>query len=432
MACYSFQRTLYCFANSFLATRRASNELISFARPRTSYSSNVLFKNRFGRVCCSLSSGWCKVVRRVSSYGISTSAESATLAQDAIFDSADRGDGLANHSSSNGRVMLIDGTSIIYRAYYKLLDADGNGDWVLTIFTALSLIIDVLEFIPSHVAVIFDHNGVPYGHTSLSSKQSYVAKGLNFRHTLFPSYKSNRPPTPDTIIQGLQYLKASIKAMSIKVIEVPGVEADDVIGTLAVKSVNAGFKVRVVSPDKDFFQILSPSLRLLRIAPRGLEMVSFGMEDFAKKYGTLEPSQFVDVMSLVGDKADNIPGVEGIGNVHAVQLITKFGTLENLLQCVEQVDEERIRKVVNSYGECLALTSNAEQALLSKNLAMLRSDLPFYMVPFSTEDLTFMKPEDNGEKFTSLLTAISAYAEGFSPDTIIRKAFYLWKKLERQ
>ncbi|XP_022887770.1 uncharacterized protein LOC111403476 isoform X9 [Olea europaea var. sylvestris] len=363
---------------------------------------------------------------------MSTSVQSATLAQDAIFDSAELRDGLLNPSSSDGRVMLIDGTSIIYRAYYKLLaklhhghlsDADGNGDWVLTIFTALSLIIDVLKFIPSHVAVVFDHNGFPYGHTSLSSKQSFVAKGLNFRHTLYPSYKSNRPPTPDTIVQGLQYLKASIKAMSIKVIEVPGVEADDVIGTLAVRSVNGGFKVRVVSPDKDFFQILSPSLRLLRIAPRGLEMVSFGMEDFAKKYGTLEPSQFVDVMSLMGDKADNIPGVEGIGNVHAVQLISKFGTLENLLQCVEQVDEERIQK---------ALTSSAEQALLSKNLAMLRSDLPFYMVPFSIEDLTFMKPEDNGEKFTSLLTAISAYADGFSPDSIIRKAFYLWKKLERQ
>ncbi|CAI9778209.1 unnamed protein product [Fraxinus pennsylvanica] len=424
---YACKRTLYCLANNFLVTRRASNELISFAKPRTSYSSNS-----FGGVCCSLRSDWCTVSRKVSSYSISTSAESATLAQDAIFDSADRRDGLANPSSSNGRVMLIDGTSIIYRAYYKLLaklhhghlsDADGNGDWVLTIFTALSLIIDVLEFIPSHVAVVFDHNGVQYGQTSLSSNQSFVAKGLNFRHTLYPSYKSNRPPTPDTIIQGLQYLKASIKAMSIKVIEVPGVEADDVIGTLAVRSVNAGFKVRVVSPDKDFFQILSPSLRLLRIAPRGLEMVSFGVEDFAKKYGTLEPSQFVDVMSLVGDRADNIPGVEGIGNIHAVQLISKFGTLENLLRSVEQVDEERIRK---------ALTSNAELALLSKNLAMLRSDLPFYMVPFSTEDLTFMKPEDNGEKFTSLLTAISAYAEGFSPDSIIRKAFYLWKKLERQ
>ncbi|CAL5336986.1 unnamed protein product [Camellia sinensis] len=181
------------------------------------------------------------------------------------------------------------------------------------------MIIDVLEFIPSHVAVVFDHDGtrriwhglnntgIPFGHSSVSSKQSFVAKGLNFRHTLYPSYKSNRPPTPDTIVQGLQYLKASIKAMSIKVIEVPGVEADDVIGTLAIRSVDAGFKVRVVSPDKDFFQILSPSLRLLRIAPRGFEMVSFGVEDFAEKFGALKPSQFVDVMSLVGDRSDNIP-----------------------------------------------------------------------------------------------------------------------------
>ncbi|KAM1158649.1 hypothetical protein ACFX14_031858 [Malus domestica] len=337
-----------------------------------------------------------------------------------------------NSNPSDGRVMLIDGTSIIYRAYYKLLaklhhdhlsHADGNGDWVLTIFSALSLIIDVLMFIPSHVAVVFDHDGVSFGQTCNSSKESFKGKGLNFRHTLYPAYKSNRPPTPDTIVQGLQYLKASIKAMSIKVIEVPGVEADDVIGTLAVRSVDSGYKVRVVSPDKDFFQILSPSLRLLRIAPRGFDMVSFGMEDFAEKYGSLQPSQFVDVISLVGDKSDNIPGVHGIGNVHAVQLITKFGTLENLLQCVDQVEEERIRKT---------LIENADQALLSKNLALLHSDLPLYMVPFATKDLPFHKPEDNGEKFMSLLTAISAYAEGFSSDPIIRRAFYLWNKLENQ
>ncbi|XP_034200984.1 DNA polymerase I isoform X2 [Prunus dulcis] len=309
-----------------------------------------------------------------------------------------------NSNPSDGRVMLIDGTSIIYRAYYKLLaklhhghlsHADGNGDWVLTIFSALSLIIDVLKFTPSHVAVVFDHDGVSFGQTCISSKENVKGKGLNFRHTLYPAYKSNRPPTPDTIVQGLQYLKASIKAMSIKVIEVPGVEADDVIGTLAVRSVDTGYKVRVVSPDKDFFQILSPSLRLLRIAPRGFDMVSFGMEEFAIKYGSLQPSQFVDVISLVGDKCDNIPGVDGIGNVHAVQLITKFGTLENLLHCVDQVEEERIRKI---------LITSADQALLSKNL-------------------------DNGEKFTSLLTAISAYAEGFSADPIIRRAFYLWNKL---
>ncbi|KAB2093385.1 hypothetical protein ES319_A02G091900v1 [Gossypium barbadense] len=344
--------------------------------------------------------------------------------QEAALGRANLQETVVNAKSSNGRVMLIDGTSVIYRAYYKLLaklhhgylsHADGNGDWVLTIFTALSLIIDVLEFVPSHVAVVFDHDGIPFGHTSISSKENVMGKGLNFRHILFPSYKSNRPPTPDTIVQGLQYLKASIKAISIKV---PGVEADDVIGTLAARSVDAGFKVRVVSPDKDFFQILCPSLRLLRIAPRGYEMVSFGMEDFSKRYGDLKPSQFVDVVSLVGDRCDNIPGVDGIGNVHAVQLIS---TLENLLKCVDEVEVDHIRK---------ALIANADQAVLSKNLAMLRCDLPFYMVPFSTRDLTFNKPEDNGEKLTSLLNAISAYAEGFSADPIIRRAFYLWKKLE--
>ncbi|KAM5554151.1 DNA polymerase I, thermostable [Rosa sericea] len=349
---------------------------------------------------------------------------------DLLVDSGKREEKIVYSNPSNGRVMLIDGTSIIYRSYYKLLaklhhghltHADGNGDWVLTIFTALSLIIDVLQFVPSHVAVVFDHDGGSFGQTSVSSKESIRGKGMNFRHTLYPAYKSNRPPTPDTIVQGLQYLKASLKSMSVTVIEVPGVEADDVIGTLAVRSVDNGYKVRVVSPDKDFFQILSPSLRLLRIASRGFEMVSFGMEDFAKKYGTLQPSQFVDVMSLVGDKCDNIPGVDGIGNVHALQLITKFASLENLLQCVHQVEEERIRK---------ALIAGAEQAILSKNLALLRSDLPFYMVPFNTKDLAFIKPEDDGEKFRSLLTAISAYAEGFSADPVIRRAFYLWNKLQ--
>ncbi|KAJ8493037.1 hypothetical protein OPV22_014758 [Ensete ventricosum] len=331
----------------------------------------------------------------------------------------------------NNRVMLIDGTAIMYRSYYKLLaklqhglleHADGNADWVLTIFTALSLLLDVLEFVPSHIAVIFDYDGVPYGHTTaMPSKECYMAKGLTFRHMLYPSYKSNRVPTPDTVVQGLQYFKASIKAMSMKVVEVPGVEADDVVGTLAANSVSTGYKVRVVSPDKDFFQILSPSLRILRIASRGSGMVSFGLEDFAKRYGALKPFQFVDVVALAGDKSDNIPGVEGIGDVNALKLITKFGSLENLLSSVDQVDDERIRK---------ALIECADQAVLCKNLATLRSDLPSYMVPFKIPDLVFRKPQDKGEKFITLLRALGAYAEGFSPDPILRRASYLWNKLK--
>lgn len=149
-------------------------------------------------------------------------------------------------------------------------------------------------------------------------------------------------------------------------------------------------------------------------------MVSFGLEDFAKKYGALKPSQFVDLVSLEGDSSDNIPGVGGIGPVKALKLITKFGSLENLLKCVDQVEEDRIKE---------ALISNAEQALLSKTLAILRTDLPFYMVPLNTKDLAFEKPQDNGEKFISLLRAIGAYAEGFSPEHIIRRAVHLWNKL---
>ncbi|KAG5560960.1 hypothetical protein RHGRI_004104 [Rhododendron griersonianum] len=463
---HSFSRGLSFHGRNFLMIQRAGNlcNLVRL-RPYGTRPRAICFNKDSCKLSGSLDSDLFGVPFRKYStnQGISTETE-GTNCENTISDSVKTVEKSSNLDSSNGRVMLIDGTSVIYRAYFRLLaklhhghlsNADGNGDWVLTISTALSLIIDVLEFTPSHVAVVFDHDGIPFGHTSVSSKQSFVGKGggggfklcpmillssespyflsvtlvnalfivvgLNFRHTLYPSYKSHRPPTPDTIVQGLQYFKASIKAMSIKVIEVPGVEADDVIGTLGVRSVNAGFKVRVVSPDKDFFQILSPSLRLLRIAPRGSGLVSFGMEDFAKKYGSLQPSQFVDVMSLMGDESDNIPGIAGIGTVHAVKLITKFGSLEKLLDQVDQVEEERFRK---------ALISNAHQAILSKNLAMLRSDLPYYMVPFATEDLRFTKPEDNGEKFTSLLTAISAYAEGFSADSLIRRAIYLWKKLE--
>ncbi|XP_042462795.1 DNA polymerase I-like isoform X1 [Zingiber officinale] len=330
----------------------------------------------------------------------------------------------------NNRVMLFDGTAIMYRSYYKLLaklhhgllgHADGNGDWVLTIFTALSLLLDALEFVPSHVAVVFDHDGFPFGQSScMPSQEPYMGKGITFRHMIYPSYKSNRIPTPDTVIQALQYFKASIKAMSIKVIEVPGVEADDVVGTLAVNSVSAGYKVRIVSPDKDFFQVLSPSLRILRLASRGSGMVSFGLEDFAKRYGDLKPSQFVDIAALAGDKSDNIPGVEGIGEINALKLITKFGSLENLLDCVDQVEDERIKQ---------ALMTNADLARLCKNLATLRSDLPSYMVPFETPNLVFRKPQDGGEKFIGLLRAIGAYAEGFSADPIIRRTSYLWNRL---
>ncbi|AES90256.2 DNA polymerase I, thermostable isoform X1 [Medicago truncatula] len=437
MACYYKHHSFFLHSHFLFRTIPFPLRRIHTTATATagSYSRSFQSPNLLRSSRAPLSKGFCCVSLDSHKDGVvsATSPSTGTVPPEISYGAAQPvhiGSVTNADAAANGRVMLIDGTSVIHRAYYKLLaklhhghlaHADGNGDWVLTIFSALSFIIDVLEFIPSHVVVVFDHDGIPFRQTLNSSKQSFTAKGQNFRHNLYPAYKSNRPPTPDTIVQGLQYLKASIKAMAIKVIEVPGVEADDVIGTLALRSVDAGYKVRVVSPDKDFFQILSPSLRLLRLAPRGDQMVSFGAEDFAERFGGLKPSQFVDMIALSGDRSDNIPGVNGIGDVYAVQLISKFGTLERLLESVDQIKEDRIRK---------ALTENAEQAILSKELALLRCDLPSYMVPFTVKDLLFTKPEDNGSKFNSLLTAISAYAEGFSADPIIRRVHHLWEKLD--
>ncbi|KAI3866126.1 hypothetical protein MKX03_008730 [Papaver bracteatum] len=389
--------------------------------PQLMIGYNISDKQQSGFILCSSSpKGYCKLSDGLES-------ESPGITSTVVnLDNCVEQDVKLN--TWKGRVMLIDGTYMIYRAYYKILarldrdhywNADGNGDWVYTISRALSLILDVLELGPSHVAVVFDHDGVPLGRASASFRENYNGKGTNFRHILYPSYKGHRNATPDTVIQGLQYFKLSLRAMSIPVIQVPGVEADDVIGTLAVNSVVDGFKVRVVSPDRDFFQLISPAVRLLRIASRGSEMVSFGVEEFAERYGDLKPSQFIDMVSLTGDKTDNIPEVNGIEDADALKLIIKFGTLENLLKCVDQVEEECIKK---------ALVSNADQAILNKNLLMLRSDLPFHKVPFRTSDLLFRKPKDDGEKFRNLLTAISAYAEGHSAEHLIRRADNLWKQ----
>ncbi|MCO5560482.1 hypothetical protein L7F22_014097 [Adiantum nelumboides] len=202
-------------------------------------------------------------------------------------------------SNKQKKLVLIDGKAVVYRAYYKLMaklqhgehlnDTSGDSDWVLTVFTALSTVLKVFELGPSHIVVIFDH------------------AGLTFRHTMFSDYKLNRSPTPDAVCQSLRYIKPALTAMGIRTVEIAGVEADDVIATLAVNAIKEDAKVRVLSPDKDFFQLISPSLRLLRFVPRGSGIISFGLEDFHARFGDLNPSQFVDILALTGDIVDNIP-----------------------------------------------------------------------------------------------------------------------------
>ncbi|KAH9310690.1 hypothetical protein KI387_025725, partial [Taxus chinensis] len=210
-----------------------------------------------------------------------------TIKIDDIPDTSDNCSNVVGFMPAKDQLMLIDGTPLIYRAYYKIManlhhgglqHADGNGDWVLTIFKALSLMLDMLDLGPSHAAVVFDYDGEPCRYRPYySNQQAPIPKGSTFRHTVYPAYKSNRIPTPDTIVQASQYLKAALKAMSIKVIQVPGVEADDVIGTLAVNGVAAGLKIQ---SRKYFTHACSKSSGIIRAAtfPYTAQLPEFVME----------------------------------------------------------------------------------------------------------------------------------------------------------
>eukprot|EP00250_Pteridium_aquilinum_P007265 c17020_g1_i1 orf=519-1217(+) len=229
----------------------------------------------------------------------------------------------------------------------------------------------------------------------------------------------NRSPTPDTVVQSLRYIKPALTAMGVKTVEVPGVEADDVIGTLAVSAIKADTKVRVLSPDKDFFQLISPSLRLLRFVPRGSGIVSFGLEEFQARFGDLDPSQFVDILALTGDKIDNIPGVPGIGEKTAVRLIKLYGSLEELVKERNHVKGKRALS---------GLLADKGEVFLGKRLVTLRTDLPHYMVPFSLDDFLYKQPQDGGERFSNLLKAMGSFVEGPFVDDLEKRTQALWLK----
>jgi 5'-3' exonuclease len=311
---------------------------------------------------------------------------------------------------SSRSLLLLDGNAILYRAYFKIMakvqygslkDMGSEADWVLTVFTALSTIIRLLDTHPTHVAAAFDYNG------------------MTFRHELFREYKSGRPPTPDTVCQALSCLKPALLSLGISVIEVAGVEADDVIATFALRAVAANMNVSIASPDKDFFQIISPQLRLLRFVPRGSGIVPFGVKEFQERFGDIHPSQYLEVLALQGDKVDSIPGLPGVGEITALKLVKEFKTVENLLQNREKVKLKRPR---------MSLMADDGGVLLSKKLLTLRTDISNHLVPHTLEDLLCQSPKDKGEQFVALVNAMGAYVDSSISEDILDRAAHLWEK----
>ena len=248
-------------------------------------------------------------------------------------------------------LLLIDAYAMIYRAYYAFIRAprmNSRGENTSAIFGFVVTLEDLIKRVkPTHMAVAFD----PAGPT--------------FRHEAYEQYKAQRQETPEDIRWAVPRIKQLLEAMNIPVLDVPGYEADDVIGTLAHKAEKQGFEVYMATPDKDYGQLVTDHVFMFR--PRhtgGFEKL--GPQEVCEKYGIQNQSQVIDLLGLMGDSSDNIPGCKGVGEKTAVQLLQQFGSIENLLANTDQLKGALQRKV----------HEQVENIRFSYFLATIKTDVP--------------------------------------------------------
>lgn len=250
------------------------------------------------------------------------------------------------------KLFLLDAYALIYRAYYALIRAPrvtSKGFNTSAIFGFVNTLEEVMKKeAPTHIAVCFD----PHGAT--------------FRHEAYPEYKAQREQQPEDITRALPYIKKIIAAYGIATIEIEGFEADDVIGTLSKKAEKEGFTTYMMTPDKDYGQLVTDHILMYKPSIKGGDTEIRGPKEVCEKYGLESPSQVIDLLALEGDSVDNIPGCPGVGEKTAVKLIKEWGSVENLLANTDSVKGSLKIKISN----------NAEQIKFSKFLATIRTDVP--------------------------------------------------------
>ena len=244
-----------------------------------------------------------------------------------------------NSSLPNGsRLVLFDGMAMTYRAYYALSGATRtnskgmNTGAVLGFTTSLYDLVKRLR--PTHAAVAFDLHKP------------------TFRHEIYPDYKANRDATPEEILDGLPYIRQIINAFRIPVLTCEGFEADDIIGTASHWAEQQGFdEVLMVTPDKDFGQLVTDHVKMYRFGRMGKPDQIMGVEEVKEKFGIARPEQVKDLLGLWGDSSDNIPGIPGVGEKTAKKLIDQFGSVEEMVARPEEIKNDKIRRLVEQYGE---------------------------------------------------------------------------------
>lgn len=273
------------------------------------------------------------------------------------------------------KLILIDAYALIFRSYYGLIRSPRINSKGLNTSAIMGFCNTLNEVLtkekPTYVGVAFDH-------------------GKTFRHETFPAYKAQREATPEDIKKSVPYVQAILKAMNIPTLQADGFEADDVIGTLATKAGAQGIITYMLTPDKDYGQLISPNVFMYR--PRhggGYDVV--GTKEVKEKYGIDSPHQVIDLLALMGDSADNYPGCPGVGEKTAVKLINQFGSCEGLLEHTDQLKGKMREKVEGA----------ADDIKMAKFLATIRTDVP---VELNLEALRVSAPDKEtlGQLFDEL------------------------------
>ena len=264
------------------------------------------------------------------------------------------------------RLFLLDAMALIYRAYYAFATnprINSKGMNTSAIFGFANTVLELFRNEkPGYLGVAFDTHAP------------------TLRHEAFPEYKAKREKMPEDIAMSIPLIKDFLKYMGIPRLEVDGYEADDVIGTLAKKAEKEGFTVYMVTPDKDFGQLVSERIFLYKPARMGKPAQILGPEEICEKWQLERPEQFIDILAMWGDSVDNIPGIPGIGEKRAVELLKRFGSIENLIANADQLKGKMKENVINF----------AQQGLQSKDLATIITGVP---IDFEAERLKYSSPD---------------------------------------
>ena len=281
------------------------------------------------------------------------------------------------------KLFLIDAYALIYRSYYAFIKSPRINSKGLNTSAVMGFCNTLNEVLtkekPTHIGVAFDH-------------------GKTFRHDAFPEYKAQREETPEDIKLSVPLIKQVLEAMHIPILQVDGFEADDIIGTVATRFGADGIDTFMLTPDKDYGQLIGPNVFMYR--PRhggGYEIL--GEKEVGEKYGIPTPAQVIDLLALMGDSSDNFPGCPGVGEKTAAKLINQFGSIDNMLQHTDEIKGKLREKVENA----------VEDIKMSKFLATIRTDVPMEL------DLDELKVEQPDE------TKLRAIFEELEFKTLINK-----------